>query len=282
MYVVERLSTKVGWQNQFSKFIIKFLLLLLLCIFALLRQVIIKKKLKTCVCLAIRPHTQKFQLLNIGVSISRIITGGPSGGAWGMNLQSPEPLKHQPWYTHCNLPHWSILPSDNGANLWGHLSSKTFQALSFLSHHTTTSRPRIFLACGTLLSRSHTGITGYHWANQSNFSPWLSNSSSCSGGFSNSVETVGVAAVKSLDSNGLLWWVGERDELGRWLIGKLKVSFSNWGLWSSLGGIAVNWNEEKEEALRASIVVPCCLEWIKDFDVPSSHVREYGNFVDLR
>ena len=29
-----------------------------------------------------------------------IFTRGPSGGAWGMNLQSPEPLKHCPWYTH--------------------------------------------------------------------------------------------------------------------------------------------------------------------------------------
>uniref|UniRef100_A0A2P2KPE4 Protochlorophyllide-dependent translocon component 52ic-like isoform X1 n=1 Tax=Rhizophora mucronata TaxID=61149 RepID=A0A2P2KPE4_RHIMU len=39
-----------------------------------------------------------------------------------------------------------------------------------------------FFACGTLLSKSHTGITGYHCEYQSNFSPWLSlasNSSRC-------------------------------------------------------------------------------------------------------
>lgn len=58
-----------------------------------------------------------------------------------MNLQSPEPFKHQPWYTHCNLSHWSILPSDKRANLWGHVSSNTLQAFSFLSHQTTTSSP---------------------------------------------------------------------------------------------------------------------------------------------
>lgn len=60
---------------------------------------------------------------------------GPSGGAWGMNLLSPLPLKHQSWYAHYNLPHWSILPLDKGANLWEQASSWTFQTPTFPSHH---------------------------------------------------------------------------------------------------------------------------------------------------
>lgn len=31
-------------------------------------------------------------------------------------------------------------------------------------------KPQIFFACGTSLSKSHTGITGYHSSNHANFS----------------------------------------------------------------------------------------------------------------
>lgn len=87
-----------------------------------------------------------------------------------MSLQSPAPSKHHPWYTHCNLPDRSILPSDSGASRWGQRSLNTCHRSSARSHHTTTSSPNTRFAWGTLLSKSHTGARGYQFWNQSNFS----------------------------------------------------------------------------------------------------------------
>lgn len=178
----------------------------------------------------------------------RVITGGPSGSAWGMSWHSPLPLKHQPWYTHCNLPHWSILPSDKGANLWGQASSWTCQAPSFLSHHTTTSIPNTLFPCGFLLSRSQIGIKGYQWEYQSNFSAWLSNSGSASSGWLllDSVNGGGDKAVKSLDFEAPL----RTNETGEatWLL--KNIDFLNeFGVSCAVG----MWSVPTEKAYTASM-----------------------------
>ena len=178
------------------------------------------------------------------------VTGGPSGGAWGINLQSPEPLKHQPWYGHWSRPHWSILPSDKGANLWGQASAKTLHSFSFLSHQTTTSSPNTFFAWGTLLSKSHTGINGYHCENQSNFSSCELVSSSLSGGSVASVETCddGDKVVK------ILYGFDEKDDkVDRELNWKLKnLGLVKWVLLYSSLNVALQ-KGETEESLRASM-----------------------------
>lgn len=105
------------------------------------------------------------------VGQAKLLTGGPSSGAWGMYLQLPLPSKHQPWYTHCRRPDGSMRPSESGANRWGQRSSNTCHRPFVRSHHTTRSSPITVFACGRRLSRSQMGATGYQWANQSNFSP---------------------------------------------------------------------------------------------------------------
>lgn len=170
-----------------------------------------------------------------------------------MNLHSPEPLKHQPWYTHCNLPHWSILPSDKGANLWGQASSNTCQAPSFLSHHTTTSSPITFLPCGALLSRSQIGISGYHCEYQSNFSACASTSVSASGRLLGSVNGEGDKAVKSLDFD-LFQWTKENGEL-TWLLFKNMDFLSGVVVVSGAVGM---WSSERTEEATIVSMFPCC------------------------
>ena len=214
----------------------------------------------------------------MGYLNSRIFTGGPSGFAWGMNLHLPEPLKHQPWYTHCNLPHWSILPSDNGANRWGHLSSNTFQVSSFLSHHTTTSRPITFFACGLLLSRSQIGITGYHCEYQSNFSPWLWVSRAGSGGFVGFVETVDDMVLKTLNFDCFLW-TNEKAELG---VG-LEWKFKNMGLLNLvLSSVVRMWKEGTAEAPRASMAASFTAQTKEKWETWDCSKLYYNGGLNLR
>jgi hypothetical protein len=65
-----------------------------------------------------------------------------------------------------------MLPSERGANRWGHWSEYTCHLLVDLSHHIAKGRPIMVAAVGPSLSRSFITAIGYHALFQSNF--WLS------------------------------------------------------------------------------------------------------------
>lgn len=85
----------------------------------------------------------------------------PSGIAWGICAHHPHPSYDHPRYEHCRCPFSSIHPSDKGARLWGHWSSKATHSWLALSNQRTRSRTRSWNGVGRRGSRSSSEETRY-------------------------------------------------------------------------------------------------------------------------
>ena len=100
-----------------------------------------------------------------GLALTRSSSAGDD--AWGMSVHLPSPSNLHAWYAQSKVPSSSTRPSESGASLCGHLSSKTFH-LSSPSFHTTTSLPSSVVGCGLDVSRRSMTATGYHCFSQLN------------------------------------------------------------------------------------------------------------------